>query len=152
MQSKVNIGQYVGLGVGLDEAVEVRNILIFRYMWVFFGISFGLSTVRWGSGPARFFRGENQAQPGPRAARLMQTSNSDHGFLFVFCWNLASLLYRLDIISAFLIAENGGKAISTVRGHVRPEVKSPFDSLTPFWYRSVLEFSSYLSKVIRPFM
>jgi hypothetical protein len=41
-----NIGKYAGLGVGLEEAVEIRNILIFRYMWVFFGISFGLSIVR----------------------------------------------------------------------------------------------------------
>jgi hypothetical protein len=32
------IGQYIGLGVALDEAVEIRNILSFRYMWVFFGI------------------------------------------------------------------------------------------------------------------
>jgi hypothetical protein len=58
-----NIGQYVGLGVELDEAVEIRNILIFRYMWVFFGISFGLSIVRWGSGPARYAGGP--APPAP---------------------------------------------------------------------------------------
>jgi hypothetical protein len=43
----------IGLGVGLEEAVEIRNILIFRYMCVIFGISFGLSIVRSGSGPAR---------------------------------------------------------------------------------------------------
>jgi hypothetical protein len=59
-----NIGQYVGLGVGLDEAVEIRNILIFRYMWVFFGISFGLSIVRSGFGrPARY--AGDPARPGP---------------------------------------------------------------------------------------
>jgi hypothetical protein len=62
-------------------------------------------------------------------------------------------LYRFDVISAFLIAENGGKTISAARGRVRPEVKSPFDSLTPIWYRSALEFFGYLlpSKVIRLF-
>jgi hypothetical protein len=37
---------YVGLGEGLDEAVAIRNIVIFRYMWVFFEISIGLSIVR----------------------------------------------------------------------------------------------------------
>jgi hypothetical protein len=71
------IRQYIGLGVGLEEAVEIRNILKFRYMWVFSGISFGLPIVRLGSGPARFFRGENQARPGPRAARPVQTSTAD---------------------------------------------------------------------------
>jgi hypothetical protein len=49
-------------------------------------------------------------------------------------------LYRFDVISAFVIAENGRKTISAARGRVRPEVKSPFDSLTPIWYRSALEF------------
>jgi hypothetical protein len=85
-----NIGQYVGLGVGLEEAVEIRNILIFRYMWVFFGISFGLSIVRSGSGPARYAGDPirpvfsvaktrpGPARPVPRAVRSVQTSNQDH--------------------------------------------------------------------------
>jgi hypothetical protein len=71
----------------------------------------------------------------------------DHGFLFVFCRHLPSILYRFDVISAFVIAENGGKRISAARGHARPEVKSPFDCLTPIWYRSVLEFFDCLLPV-----
>jgi hypothetical protein len=68
------IGQYAGLGVGLEEAVEIRNILMFRYMWAFFGISFGVSIVRLGSGPARsgpFFlrRKPGPARPAGRPAR-----------------------------------------------------------------------------------
>jgi hypothetical protein len=43
-------------------------------------------------------------------------------------------LYCYNVISAFLIAENGGKTILAARGRVRPEVKSPFDSLSAFWY------------------
>jgi hypothetical protein len=39
----------------------------------------------------------------------------DHSFLFVFCLHLPSILYRFDVISAFLIAENGGKPISVAR-------------------------------------
>jgi hypothetical protein len=71
----------------------------------------------------------------------------------VFCRHLPSILYRFDVISAFVIAENGRKTISAAKGRARPEVKSPFDSLTPIWYRSVLEFLIifYLSKVIRLF-
>jgi hypothetical protein len=72
---------------------------------------------------------------------------SDHGFLFVFYRHLPSILYRFDVISAFVIAENGRKTISAARGRVRPEVKSPFDCLTPIWYRSVLEFFDYLLPV-----
>jgi hypothetical protein len=68
----------------------------------------------------------------------------DHGFLFVFYRNLPSILYRFDVISAFVIAENGRKTISAARGRVRPEVKSPFDCSTPIWCRSVLEFFDYL--------
>jgi hypothetical protein len=71
----------------------------------------------------------------------------------VFCGHLPSILYRFDVISAFVIAENGRKTISAARGRVRPEVKSPFDSLTPicigrFWNFSII---FYLSKVIRLF-
>jgi hypothetical protein len=32
-------------------------------------------------------------------------------------------------------------------GRARPEVKSPFDSLTPIWFRSALEFFNYLLPV-----
>jgi hypothetical protein len=63
------------------------------------------------------------------------------------CTVLPSILYRFDVISAFVIAENGRKTISAARGRARPEVKSPFDSLTPIWYRSVLEFFDYLLPV-----
>jgi hypothetical protein len=65
----------------------------------------------------------------------------------VFCGHLPSILYRFDVISAFVIAENGRKTISAARGRVRPEVKSPFDILTPIRYRSVLEFVDYLLPV-----
>jgi hypothetical protein len=58
---------------------------------------------------------------------------------------LPSIFYRFDILSAFLIAEKDGKMISAAKRHVRPEVTSPFDSLTPIWYRSVLEFFVHLS-------
>jgi hypothetical protein len=53
-------------------------------------------------------------------------------------------VYRFDVVSAFLIAEKGGKTISVARGRVRPKVKSPFDSLILTWYRSALEFFGYL--------
>jgi hypothetical protein len=65
----------------------------------------------------------------------------------VFYTHLPSVLYRFDVIGAFVIAENGIKTISADRGRVRPEVKSPFDFLTPIWYRSVLEFFNYLLPV-----
>jgi hypothetical protein len=65
----------------------------------------------------------------------------------VFCRHLPSILNRFDVIRAFVNAENGRKTISAARGHARPEVKSPFDSLTPTWYRSVLEFFDYLLPV-----
>jgi hypothetical protein len=63
-------------------------------------------------------------------------------FLFVFYRHLPSILYRFDVISAFVIAENGRKTISAARGRA-----TPFDSLTPIWYRSVLEFFDYLLPV-----
>jgi hypothetical protein len=62
-------------------------------------------------------------------------------------------IYRLSCtVSTLLallivIAENGRKTISAARGRVRPEVKSPFDCLTPICYRSVLEFFDYLLPV-----
>jgi hypothetical protein len=68
-------------------------------------------------------------------------------FLFEFCRHLPSILYCYDVIRAFVIAEKGRKTISAARGRARPEVKSPFDSLTPIWYRSVLEFFDYLLPV-----
>jgi hypothetical protein len=71
----------------------------------------------------------------------------DHGFLFVFCRHLPSILYRFDVISAFVIAENSRNTISAARGRVRPEVKSPFDSLTRIRYTSALEFFDYLLPV-----
>jgi hypothetical protein len=61
--------------------------------------------------------------------------------------HLPSILYRFDVISSFVIAGNGRKTISAARGRSKPEVKSPFDSLTPIWYRSVLEFFDYLLPV-----
>jgi hypothetical protein len=63
-------------------------------------------------------------------------------FIYIYVF-----LYRFDVISAFVIAENGRKTISAARGRARPEVKSPFDCLTPIWYRSVLEFFDYLLPV-----
>jgi hypothetical protein len=62
-------------------------------------------------------------------------------------------LNRFDVINAFAIAENGAKTISAYRERVRPEMKSPFDFLTPIWYRSVLEFSTifHQTKIIRIF-
>jgi hypothetical protein len=39
------------------------------------------------------------------------------------------------------------KTISAARGRVRPEVTSPFDSLTPIWYRSALDFFVYLPPI-----
>jgi hypothetical protein len=74
---------------------------------------------------------------------------SDHDFLFVFCGYSPSILNRFDVISAFLVAENGGKMISAASWRVRPEVKSLFDSLTPIWYKWALNISAifYLSKV-----
>jgi hypothetical protein len=61
-------------------------------------------------------------------------------------------IYRLSctvstLLALFLIVENGGKTISAARRRVRSEVKSPFDFLTPIWYRSILEFFGYLLPV-----
>jgi hypothetical protein len=56
-------------------------------------------------------------------------------------------LVTFQRFSAFLIAEKGGKTISTARGSARPEVTSPIDSLTPIWYRKALEFCVYLSPI-----
>jgi hypothetical protein len=71
----------------------------------------------------------------------------------VFYRHLPSILYRFDVIGAFVIAENDRKTISAARGRARPEVKSPFDCLTRlgigrFWNFSII---FYLSKVIRLF-
>jgi hypothetical protein len=44
----------------------------------------------------------------------------------VFYRHLPSKLYRFDIISTFVIAENSSKTISAARGRARPEVKSPY--------------------------
>jgi hypothetical protein len=55
----------------------------------------------------------------------------------MFYIHLPSILYRFDVISAFVIAEDGRKTISAARGRARPEVKTPFDSLTPICDRSV---------------
>jgi hypothetical protein len=49
-------------------------------------------------------------------------------------------LYRFEVISDFVIAENGGKTISVAKGRARPKVTSSIGSLTPIWYRSVVEF------------
>jgi hypothetical protein len=65
----------------------------------------------------------------------------------VFYRHLPSILYRFDVISAFVIAENARKTISAARRRARPEVKSPFDCLTSIWYRPVLEFFDYLLPV-----
>jgi hypothetical protein len=56
-------------------------------------------------------------------------------------------VHPFDVISVLLIAENGGKTLSAARRRVRPQVKSLFDSLTPVWYRSVLELFGYLLPV-----
>jgi hypothetical protein len=72
----------------------------------------------------------------------------------VFCGHLPSILYRFDVIGgAFVIAENGRKTISAGMGRARPQVKSPFDSLTRFGLGRLRNFSAifYLSKVIRLF-
>jgi hypothetical protein len=42
-------------------------------------------------------------------------------------------------------AENGGMTISAARGRARPEMTSPFDSLTPICIGWPLEFFVYLS-------
>jgi hypothetical protein len=51
-----------------------------------------------------------------------------------------SSLHPFDVISVFIVAENGGKTISAARGRVRPKMTSPFDFLTQIWYRSALDF------------
>jgi hypothetical protein len=54
-------------------------------------------------------------------------------------------LYGFDVVSGFLIAENGGKTIQTAREHVTLEKTSPFDSLTPIRSGSAVKFFVYLS-------
>jgi hypothetical protein len=124
----------------------------------------------------------------------------DHGFLFVFNTYNVCKMHRLKVLPTFLIVDYGGMSISTARGHLRPEMRSPvdrattvfyscfvdiyrlsctvstllalflsaengrktisaargrsrpevtlsFDSLTPIWCRSVLEFCVYLSPI-----
>jgi hypothetical protein len=53
-------------------------------------------------------------------------------------------MHCFDVVRALVIAENGRKTVSAARRRARPEVKSPFDCLTPIWYRPVLEFFDYL--------
>jgi hypothetical protein len=52
-----------------------------------------------------------------------------------------------------VIAESGRKTISAARRRVRPEVKSPFDFLTPIWHGRLWNspIIYYLSKVIQLF-
>jgi hypothetical protein len=56
-----------------------------------------------------------------------------------------STVYRSLVIGVFGEVSNGRLTISAARGRVRPEVKSTFDSLTPIWYRSVVDFFGYIS-------
>jgi hypothetical protein len=44
----------------------------------------------------------------------------------VFGWHLPSILYRFDVISAFLYAENGANTISAARGRGRSKVTVRF--------------------------
>jgi hypothetical protein len=60
-----------------------------------------------------------------------------HGFLLVFNPHYLSNMHHLKVTPNFLIVDNDGMSISTARGRLRPEVTSPFDSLTvdptPIW-------------------
>jgi hypothetical protein len=42
-------------------------------------------------------------------------------------------------ISGFSLAETGEMSLSDARGRAAPEVTSPFDSLTPLWFRLAIE-------------
>jgi hypothetical protein len=57
-------------------------------------------------------------------------------------------IYRLSCtvstLLALFIAENGRKTISVASKRETPEVKSRFDSFTPIWYTSALDFFGYL--------
>jgi hypothetical protein len=73
-------------------------------------------------------------------------------FFSYFVDTYMSILHHFDVINAFLLAENGTKTISAARGRVKPELKSPFDSLTSIRYGSgfgILRLSFTVSKVIR---
>jgi hypothetical protein len=67
------------------------------------------------------------------------SSQGDHGFLFVSC--TVSTLLALFLLPK--MAERRFRPLGPLVGGVRLEVKSPFDSLTPIWYRSALEFLGY---------
>jgi hypothetical protein len=71
----------------------------------------------------------------------------DHGFLLKFNIHFESTVYHSLVIGVFRKVNNGRLTISTARGRVRPSEKSPFNSLTPIWYRSVLKFFGYLLPV-----
>jgi hypothetical protein len=49
------------------------------------------------------------------------------------------------LLALFLLPKMVERRFRPLGGRVRPEVTSPIDSLTPFWYRSVLEVCVYLS-------
>jgi hypothetical protein len=54
----------------------------------------------------------------------------DHGFLSVFNIRYLSNMHQWKAILKFLIVYYGGMSISTARGRLRPEVRSPIDRAT----------------------
>jgi hypothetical protein len=43
-------------------------------------------------------------------------------------------MHRLKVMPSFLIVDYGGMSISTGRGHLRPEMRSPVDRATKVFY------------------
>jgi hypothetical protein len=74
---------------------------------------------------------------------------SDYVFLFVFCQHFPSILFSFDGVSDFPLAETHDMSISAAKGRTRPEVTSPFDSLTPIFGNWNFSSISHRSKVIR---
>ena len=60
-------------------------------------------------------------------------SSNFYGFLFVFN-KLYPLLRILWVINIFSIVRNSGVSVSAVKVRPRPEMPTPFDSLTPNFY------------------
>jgi hypothetical protein len=61
-------------------------------------------------------------------------------------------IYRLSctvstLLALLLLPKMAERRFRPLGGRARPEVKSPFDCLTPIWCRSVLEFFDYLLPV-----
>jgi hypothetical protein len=63
----------------------------------------------------------------------------DPGFLFVFNTRYVCKMQLLKVIPNSFIVDYGGMLISTTRGRLRPEMRSPVDRATAVFYSSFVD-------------